>query len=46
MEITRQSDQFGLPEQPRPEIPAEDKLASVLARPSLFQGPSRVEVRD
>lgn len=46
MEIQSQADQYGLPERPAANLPAEDHLAGLLNKPPMFSGPSKVEERD
>jgi hypothetical protein len=43
MEVTSQSDQFGLPEQHRPAAPAPEKIAEQLRPAPLWERPLRVE---
>ena len=43
MEVTSQSDQFGLPEQRREPAPAPEKVAEQLRPGPMWQGPDRME---
>lgn len=43
MEVTSQSDQFGLPEQHRSPAPPPEKVAEQLRPAPLFERPLRVE---
>jgi hypothetical protein len=42
MEITRQADQFGLPERTTPPAPPQEHLAEQLQAPQGWQGPARL----
>lgn len=43
MEITRQADYYGLPDNSPPPVPLSEHVADVLAKPVPWSGPSKVE---
>lgn len=43
MEITRQADAFGLPDNSPPPVPPAERLADTLAKPTPWNGPAKAE---